>query len=304
MELQLLQEFASLVETKSFQETAEQMNISQSALTKHIHRLEEELGVLLFDRSTRSVELNEFSRAYYPFAKQIAQLDVQSRASIASLLSKRENTLRVALTPAISHYGGVEALSLFARQHPQYQLEITEQPHVMELLTEQKCDFVFAMENDDMDGRMARLLYRVDKLTVVFPASHPLAAQREVTVGQIAQERFILHRNSGGEMHLGTRKFLRLCKQAGITPQVAANIVSIPTILEMVSQEQGIAVLHRDQVPSEAEGIFCVDLTPPVQSHIYALYLENKRMREICRAFRQYLTDSIHENADGVEETE
>ena len=66
MELKLLQEFVSLVETKSFQETSELMNISQSALTKHIHKLEDELGVSLFDRSTRSVELTEYSRAYYP----------------------------------------------------------------------------------------------------------------------------------------------------------------------------------------------------------------------------------------------
>lgn len=296
MELQLLQEFASLVETKSFQETAEQMNVSQSALTKHIHKLEEELGVSLFDRSTRSVELNEFSRAYYPYAKQIAELDVQSKALIVSLLSKRENTLRIALTPAISHYSGVEILSRFAKQYPQYQMEITEQPHVLDLLTEQKCDFALAMENDDMDERMTRLLYKVDKLVVVFPASHSLASQKAVTIAQIAQERFILHRNSSGEPHLETRKFLRLCKQAGIQPQVAANLVSISTILEMVSQEQGIAILHQDHIPADAEGIFCVDLDPPVRSHIYALHLKARRMSEVCKAFRLYLLSTI--NAD------
>lgn len=298
MELQLLQEFVSLVETKSFQETAEQMNVSQSALTKHIHKLEEELSVSLFDRSTRSVELNEFSRAYYPYAKQIAELYTQSGAAIASILAQRENTLRVALTPAISHYNGVEILSGFARRYPQYQMEITERPHVLNLLAEQKCDFALAMENDDMDERMIRLLYKVDKLTVVFPASHPLASQKAVTIAQIARERFILHRNSSGELHLETRKFLRLCKQAGIQPQVAANIVSIPTILEMVSQEQGIAILHQDHVPANVEGVFCVDLDPPVRSCIYALYLEARRMPEACRAFRQYLENAINGGAD------
>lgn len=298
MELKLLQEFVSLVETKSFQETSELMNVSQSALTKHIHKLEDELGVSLFDRSTRSVELNEYSQAYYPYAKKMTELYEESNALINTLLSHGENTLRIALTPALVHYGGVEILSDFSRQHPGYQLEITEQPHVVELLVSQKCDFVFAMENDAMDNRMSRLLYKVDKLVAVFPASHPLAALHQVSIEQIRGERFILHRNSSGEMHLESRKFVQLCKTAGFKPLVAANISSISTIVKMVSQEQGIAILHRDHIPEDAEGIFWAELTPSVQSHIYALYLNSKQMPAACRTFRKYLMQTIGENSD------
>lgn len=297
MELKLLQEFVSLVETKSFQETSELMNISQSALTKHIHKLEDELGVSLFDRSTRSVELNEYSQAYYPYAKKMTEIYEESNAAINSILSHGENIVRIALTPALVHYGGVEVLSDFSQQHPKYQMEITEQPHVVELLVSQKCDFVFAMENDAMDDHMTRLLYKVDKLVVLFPVSHPLAALHEVTIEQLRQERFILHRNSSGEMHLESRKFLQLCKEAGFKPLVAANISSISTIVKMVSREQGIAILHQDHIPEDAEGIFLAELTPTVQSHIYALYLGNKQMSVACRTFRQYLTQTIAQSA-------
>ncbi len=293
IEIRLLQEFVSLVETKNFQETAEQMSISQSALTKHVHKLENEMGVSLFDRSTRSVELNDYSRAYYPYAKKMVRLYEEADAMIASMLSRGKNALRVALTPALTHYGGVEVLSDFSRQYPKYQLEITECPHVVELLVSQKCDFVFAMENDAMDDRMTKLLYKTDHLVVIFPASHPLAALKEVTIDQIAQERFILHRNSSGEMHLETRKFLQMCKDAGFKPLAAANISSITTIVKMVSQEQGIAILNRGQIPREVEGIFWADLAPAVQSHIYALYLNNKQMPVACRTFRNYLTRQI-----------
>lgn len=302
MDLKLLQEFVSLVETKSFQETSELMNISQSALTKHIHKLEDELGVSLFDRSTRSVELNEYSRAYYPYAKKMTDLYEESNTMIGTLLSHGENTLRIALTPALVHYGGVEILSDFSRQHPGYQLEITEQPHVVELLVSQKCDFVFAMENDSMDDRMTRLLYKVDRLVVVFPASHSLAALRQVTIDQIRKERFILHRNSSGELHLESRKFIQLCKESGFKPLVAANISSISTIVKMVSQEQGIAILHRDHIPEDAEGIFCAELTPAVQSYIYALYLNSKQMPAACRAFRAYLMQTINQGPDRTAE--
>lgn len=293
MEIRLLQEFVSLAETKSFQETSEQMNISQSTLTKHIHKLEDELGVSLFDRSTRSVELNEYSKSYYPYAKKIVKISEEGDAMIASILSRGKNAVRVALTPALHHYGGIEILSDFSREFPKYQLEITECPHVVELLIDHKCDFVFAMENDSMDSRMTRMLYKVDQLVVVFPASHPLASLREVSLEQICRERFILHRNSSGEMHLETRKFLQLCKDAHFKPAVAANISSISAIVKMVSQEQGIAVLNQGQIPGEEEGVFWAELTPTVQSHIYALHLNNKQMSTACRTFRQYLAKRI-----------
>lgn len=300
MEIRILQEFVSLVETKSFQETSEQMNVSQSALTKHIHKLEDEMGISLFDRSTRSVELNEYSKSYYPYAKKIVKLYEEGDAMIASILSRGKNAVRVALTPALHHYGGIEILSDFAREFPKYQLEITECPHVVELLTDQKCDFVFAMENDAMDSRMTRLLYKVDKLVVAFPASHPLAALKEVTLEQIRGERFILHRNSSGEMHLETRKFLHLCKDACFKPAVAANISSISTIVKMVSQEQGVAVLNQGQIPGEADGVFWAELVPTVQSHIYALYLNGRQMSAACRAFWHYLVRRIEENEEDL----
>lgn len=300
MEIRLLREFVSLVETKSFQETSEQMNISQSALTKHIHRLEDEMGVSLFDRTTRSVELNEYGRSYYPYAKEIVRLYEESDAMIASLLSQGRNVLRVALTPAIAYYGGTEVLFAFSQEFPKYKLEITECTHVVELLTEQKCDFAFAMENDAMDSRMTRLLYKEDRLVVLFPASHPLAALEEVTLDQIKQERFILHRNSSGEMHLETRKFLQLCKQADFKPTIAANLVSIPTIIKMVGQEQGIAILNQGQIPQDPEGIFWAVLSPSVRTHIYALHLNNRPVTPAYKAFRNYLKQWIDKRDESV----
>jgi len=228
----------------------------------------------------------------------MVELYEESNAAINAMLSREGNILRIALTPALNHYGSVEVLSDFARQHPQYQMEITECPHVVELLTGQKCDFVFAMENDDIDSHMVKLLYKMDRLGVIFPASHPLASLHEVTLEQISRERFILHRNSSGEMQLETRKFLQLCKEAHIKPVTAANISSIPTIVKMVSQEQGVAILHKGQVPKESEGIFWADLVPPVQSHIYALYLNNKQMSAACRTFQRYLMHTIVKNME------
>ena len=90
MEISVLQEFVSLVETCSFQETAAIMNVSQSALTKHIHKLEEELNLSLFDRSTRNVKLNDFSKDFYPYAKHIIQLHQEALSSLNELKNQNK----------------------------------------------------------------------------------------------------------------------------------------------------------------------------------------------------------------------
>ncbi len=71
MDIDTLREFANLYETLRFQETADRLCVSQSALIKHIHKLGEELGISLFDRSTRSVRPNVFSETFSPYAEQI-----------------------------------------------------------------------------------------------------------------------------------------------------------------------------------------------------------------------------------------
>lgn len=294
MDISMLEEFVSLVETCSFQETAEQMNISQSALTKHIHKMEEELTVSLFDRSTRSVSLNEFSKAYYPYAKQIVQLHKEGCALVSGIQDKGNNTLRVAFTPALAHYGIIEMLSQFSKQHPEFPMKVTESRKVIEMLNAQKCDFAFASENDAIDSHMNQIVFQTDRLVVVVPASHPLAKQKQVTLEDIRNERFITHQNSTGGLHLETRQFLELCKKKGFEPAISSSVSFTSTIIKMVSQGQSIAVLLRRRIPEDVSGVAILDLTPPIQSYIYALYPNQKRLSPAVNAFLRHVIERIH----------
>lgn len=294
MDIEILKEFLSLVETCSFQETAAQMNISQSALTKHIRKLEEELDVSLFDRSTRNVTLNEFSREYYPYAKQIVRLYRDGNTALNVLKDRRQTNLRIAFTPALAHYGIVEMLSTFSRAHPEYPMQMIERPQVVELLKENQCDFAFASENNDIDNGFNQLIYMVDRLVVIVPNSHPLACKSQVTLEDIKDERFILHLNSMGKMHLDTKKFLELCKEKHIEPDIALQASYTSTIARMVEQEQGIAVLHRHRIPKDARNIAILELVPAVDSYIYALYRNNHRLPPSIRTFLSYLLEQIN----------
>lgn len=300
MDIRLLEEFVNLVETCSFQETAEKMNMSQSSLTKHIHKLEEELEVSFFDRSTRAVQLNAFSRAYYPYARQILQLHNEAGQALTDIRNELRNELRIAFTPSLGRYDLVEMLSAFSRRHPQYNLKFTESPQVIDLLNSCKCDFGFLPESDSIDSNINQLIYKTDHLAVVLSDANPLASEEYLTVEKLRKEPMILHTIPTGIPFLETRKFLNRCLDKDITPYVAAEISHIGTILKMVQDDRGVTILNRMSVPEDMEGIVIVDLQPTIPFYIHAVYPSKRKKTAATSAFLRFIIEYITDTESPV----
>ena len=292
MEINVLEEFVSLVETCSFQETAAIMNVSQSSLTKHIHKLEEELNLTLFDRSSRSVKVNEYSKAFYPYAKQIVSLSQDALGSLSDLQQRDRHQIIIAYTPVLGQYGLVKTLADFGSKYPQHTIQTIETYQPMSLLRPKKCDFVFLAENEpDLDD-FNKMIYRTDHLAAVLPDSHPLADRDSVTIEQLQNERFILHSSNSPAMHEETQKFLDLCASRHIEPTIVAESQFTATMVRYVSAGRGIAVLNRLHIPNEATNIRIVDITPTVRSYIYLVYPRRITSTSACD-FLHFMVEHI-----------
>ena len=293
MEIEVLEEFVSLVETCSFQETAARLNLSQSSLTKHIHKLEEELDLSLFDRSTRSVMLNNYSREFYPYAKKIVETKQEAMAQLYDLVHKDSGILNIAYMPIMGQYGLIEALSEFADQYPDHKLHTIESYQPMELLKSKKCEFAFVTEEDANDDNFNKLIYQTDYLAAVLPSSHPLANEKTVSLEQLENEKFILHSSQTGTPHVETTKFLSLCEEKHFTPEIIAESEFTNSVLRYVKSGRGIAVLNRLHIPSDVSGISIVNFAPSVHSYIYLLY-RRKLTSPYSRDFLHYIIELLN----------
>ncbi|MGN0996224.1 MAG: LysR family transcriptional regulator [Candidatus Ventricola sp.] len=276
MEISMLEEFVQLVETCNFQETAARMNISQSALTKHIHKLEEELDITLFDRSQRSIQVNSYSQRFYPHAKQIIQIYQDAVASLHELNQKENSQFTVAYNPFVGQYGLVDTIADFSLKHPEHHLVTTESYTSIKLLESKKCDFAFVSEAE-AEGKAEnssfnKLIYRSDHLAVVVPDGHPLAENKCVTFDQLKGERFVLHSSHTDTEHDETRKFLDLCREHQFIPNIVGESQFTSTVLRYVRSGRGIAVLNRMHIPKDVGQIHIIDFSPIVRSHIYLMY--------------------------------
>ena len=293
MEIEILEEFVNLVETCSFQETAAQMNISQSSLTKHIHKLEEELGLSLFDRSTRSVGLNEFSRTFYPYARQIVDARTEALAALFELANKDRNILNVSYMPIMGQYGLIELLAQDSSQYPDHNLHTIESYQPMSLLKSKKCEFAFVSEEDAQDPNYNQLIFMTDYLAAVFPADHPLAGEKTVTLEQLKGEKFILHSSSTGVPHEETRKFLQLCEENHFEPDIVAETEFTNSVLRFVKSKRGIAVLNRQHIPRDVSDISIVNFAPSVHSYIYLLY-RRKLSSPYAKDFLHFIIETVN----------
>lgn len=122
MDLQLLETFLDLAETRNFTMTAKRLKKSQAAISLQINRLEEMLGKFLFDRDNRNVNLSQDGEVLVGYAKQILNMHQELLYRFSSL--PIEGSVSLGTTDEVSHLFLSETLSLFSKQYPKIILNI------------------------------------------------------------------------------------------------------------------------------------------------------------------------------------
>jgi len=173
-----LRYFTAIVELGSFSEAALELDISQSAVSKQIMALEDELGVKLFDRSTRRVHLSKGGERLYQDALSVlAQVDhLKESAKIIAQSGKRQ--LTILALPVIGHYNFYIPLEMFENEHPSIsiQLEELEEPDMYRRINLGEYDAAITYLNPTQAVKNARFIPLVeDEMILVCHNSHPLS---------------------------------------------------------------------------------------------------------------------------------
>ena len=283
-------EFADLARTCNFQESAENMFVSTSTLSKHIRKMEEELGVPLFDRSTRTVSLSKFGAILLPYAEQIAKITAQYTADIQSAITIADNHLNIGFLPMLGRFGVLELLSDFSVSHPSITMNIMEGNQLEELLLAQKFDFVFVDSKGPANPKIEKLVLKTDHLVAICQKDHPLASKTSVTIDQLRSENFILQCTSEGKLTLTAQDFLARCQDNGFDAKVALTTRYITTIARFIEQGRGIGILYSSEILDERQFEYAVlDIEPFIPFDICVSYQPSRIKSEAAIQFLNQL---------------
>ncbi|MBQ3425055.1 MAG: LysR family transcriptional regulator [Clostridia bacterium] len=302
MNLMYLQEFLVLAETCSFAEAAQRLYMNQSTLSKHIKALETELGVTLFDRSTRQVAITPYGEHLLPYARQIEALTFRYESELAQRVG---NLLTVGTIPTMTEYDIVHLILRFKEQHPEIRLKIVEDDTV-ELkkgLLAQKFDLAFLRDGNPpfstlsaVDEQLVKIPYQSDRVVAVIPRGHPLFGLESVTLPQLKGHRLCMLKE-------GTLLYeicVRACQAADIVPNVFFESHRIGNIIDMCLQGGCIALLLDQHLLGSstarrirASALCIAPVTPMISTSIALSYLKKDPLSAPAQAFVSFFREEF-----------
>lgn len=242
MELRQFKYFIAVAEELSFTRAAERLHLSQPPLSRHIARLEEEVGVQLLERNKHKVSLTPAGAAFLVDARRV--FDATRQAAETAKRAAQGETGKVTIgfggTAAYTHFPSV--LRAFRARFKQVQLSLVYLPlrqQMEELLTGQ-IDVGTLMEPVREPLLQTEFLMR-DRLMAVLPRGHPLAGQASLRLSALAPYEHVLFTRSGSLGFYST--ILAMCRRAGYVPKVAQESDTVESIIGLVCAGIGLSIL-------------------------------------------------------------
>lgn len=240
LDVRQLRAFVAVAQEGSFTRAADALHLSQPALTVQIRKLEETLGLRLFDRNTRSVGLTRSGRDLLPrLSRVLRELD-SVHAEARQLAASRSGIVRLAALPSFASGVLPEIIAAFRRSHPDIRFVIRDviASAVTALTLAEEVDF--GVTGGLVDSPDIEVLLRTsDHLLAVFPDTHPLAASGAIRLAELALHPLVLMEPATSVRQVVDAAF----KAAGIEPRISAEATYMSTAVGMVRAGLGVAIL-------------------------------------------------------------
>jgi DNA-binding transcriptional LysR family regulator len=286
MELRHLTYFVAVAERLNFSRAAEDLHVAQPAISQQIHALEDELGVPLFERAGKRVQLTEPGRALLPHARQILLAVEAARNEIRERETLARGTASLGAPPTVSANLLPARLTAFEQNYPG--LEVT----LREAGTETLLAFIEVGEldlaivsTDTLPPTIEVRPFLEEPYVLAVSAGHPLSRAASVALTQLDDEPFILF-PEGYKLREVT---LSACRRAGFNPRVALDGGSMQSALQFVAAGLGVAIVPELALVN-APGIHALRIAD--QTLIRSLGLVWKKDRYLspaARALREFL---------------
>ena len=249
MDIANLHAFIAIAETGSFSLAAEQLHLTQPAVSKRIAGLEQQLDVRLFDRLGREIGLTEAGRALLPRAYRILGVLDDTRRALTNLSGEISGRLTLATSHHIGLHRLPPLLRAFTRAHPQVALDIQfldSEVAYEEVLHGRAELAVITLAPETREPVRATLVWN-DPLDFVAAPEHPLARKEQISLADVAQHPAVFPGGNTFTHHIVRRLF----EGQGLTPNIGMSTNYLETIKMMVSIGIAWSVLPRTMLDDQ-----------------------------------------------------
>ncbi|WGV61655.1 LysR family transcriptional regulator [Brevibacillus brevis] len=285
MELLQLQYFLTVARMEHVTEAARSLHVTQSSLSKTIQRLEEDLGVPLFDRTGRKLRLNEFgSKFLCRVERALFELE-QGKLELRDLSNPEHGTLELAVTTASTL---PNILREFRKKRPdiQFHVQMLTTQEMVTLLHKGEVDFCLSsppIQDDDIECEIVF----IDPILVAVPRGHRLADRSIVSLTELKDESFV-----GVKKGYGTRDLVdSICKSVGFVPTYVYEGDEPARLIQLVEAEIGIAFIPSTARDSREQITYLRVENHELVREIALLWHKSRYISRAAQEFREVVVD-------------
>lgn len=285
-----LQVFDAVARHRNFTRAAEELFMTQPAVSGHVRQMEDMAEMPLLERVGRRLDLTQAGEEVQATARAVLQRVEDLDTALAELRGLVRGRLRLSVVTT-AEYFAPHLLGAFARAYDgvEIRLEVSNRELVLSRLADNE-DELAVMGRVPEGMGVAGTPFLDNPLVVLAPPDHPLVGETRIPLERLAEEPVLLREPGSGTRLALERHFA----EAGLTPRVAMELGSNEAIKQAVLAGLGVSVLSRHTLTLElASGrLALLDVAGfPLQRQWYAVHLENRRLSVPARTFLDFLRE-------------
>lgn len=264
MEINKLKTFIDLAQTLSFSETAAHLYITQSSVSKHIKSLEQEIGQPLFIRNQKHVSLSSYGHGILPYAQEIIHNYEQIQQAIKEINSDQQKQIILGTIPTFSNYQAFQDITSYNQSHSETNIYLKEYETsaLLNSLLKNEIDLAFFRKIDKLPNNFEQISVKQESFKLYLSKNDPLKSEEKIKIKQI-KDRSLLTLDKDSLLQ---KPIIKLCKDSGFTPKIGFVSDRVSSLLEMIKNEQGVAILM-DSIPIP-QGVIVKDITPTITGEL------------------------------------
>lgn len=291
MELRQIKYFIEVATFEHVTEAANNLHVAQSAVSRQIANLEEELGVELFFREGRNVKLTPVGKIFLEqIQSAVSEID-KAVQSVEEYLNPEIGNIRIGFPNSLAAKTLPTVISAFREDHPHigYKLRQGSNKELRDLVIKGEIDLAFVSPVPLKDDKVFGQVFFTEKMLALLSVNHPLADSNQLRLDQLRNDPFVIFRSG-----FALRKILLdACSQMGFSPKVAFEGEDIDTIKGLVAAGLGVSLLPEitlsDNLPSETVGINISE--PIITRTVGIIYPKSRELAPSEKLFYEFLTD-------------
>jgi len=286
--LRQLKVFERVARRLSFTRAAEELYLTQPAVSMQIKQFEDVVGLPLFERLGKKIYLTRAGEELYRLSRTISLQLEEAEQLIEELKGTEGGRLAVSVASTV-HYFAIRLLADFCQRYPKVKIsfKVTNRKGLLQQLDDNEADIVL-MGQPPEDQDLTAEAFMDNPLVIIAPANHPLAGKKGIPLSELSHETFLMR-----EQGSGTRNSVeRFLAEKGVHISASMEMNTNGAIKQGVEEGLGLGIVSIHTVERELKDdrVIVLDAESfPIMRQWYIVHRAGKRLSAVAREFEEFI---------------